>query len=260
MRSILGADERQLTLIEEWITNGVSLDFTSLPDSVDFENTHMVIDHAAEVRQRLQEYIQLRAITPLPADHPCPFGVQPLHVIIKENKKPRLVIDLSRNLNKNLQYEYFHYANLTEATDAAKPGSWFVKLDLSNCYLSFPLHSATFPHFIFRFEGHLYQFVRMPFGLSSAPRICTMLLSVLHHRIVAECSSLLTALIRYLDDLLFITPSQSAAQFVLETAQRVIRAFGLVVNRDKTEGPAQVISFLGVQLDSIRCTLSCTSE
>jgi hypothetical protein len=260
MRTMPEANNAQLDLITDWITNGVSLDFASLPDSVDFNNTYSVDEHASEVRQRLQEYIQLQAIVPLPSNHVCPFGIQPLHVIIKENKKPRLVIDLSRNLNKNLQYEYFHYSNLTEATEAAKRASWFVKLDLSNCYLSFPLHPSTYPHFIFSFEDHLYQFVRMPFGLCSAPRICTMLLSVLHHRITSECSSHLTALIRYLDDLLFITPSQPAAQLVLEIAQRVIQSFGLVVNTDKTEGPAQVISFLGVQLDSIHYTLSCTSE
>jgi ribosomal protein L18 len=36
--------------------------------------------------------------------------------------------------------------------------------------------------------------------------------------------------------------------------------FGLVVNTDKTEGPAQQLSFLGIQLDSIAQTLSCTAE
>ena len=41
-------------------------------------------------------------------------------------------------------------------------------------------------------------------------------------------------------------------------AQSAIRQFGLVVNPDKTEGPAQSLSFLGVQLDSVNQTVSCT--
>ena len=41
-------------------------------------------------------------------------------------------------------------------------------------------------------------------------------------------------------------------------AQSVISQFGLVVNPDKTEGPAQSLSFLGVQLDSVNQTVSCT--
>ena len=48
----------------------------------------------------------------LPPHAACPYGVQPLHVIIKPDKKPRMVIDLSRNLNDHLQYEYFSYASL----------------------------------------------------------------------------------------------------------------------------------------------------
>ena len=47
------------------------------------------------MRLRIQEYIAFGAIVQLLDDHPRPFGVQPLHVIIKEGKKPRLVIDLS---------------------------------------------------------------------------------------------------------------------------------------------------------------------
>ena len=41
-------------------------------------------------------------------------------------------------------------------------------------------------------------------------------------------------------------------------AQSVILQFGLVVNPDKTEGPAQSLSFLSVQLDSVAQTVSCT--
>ena len=46
----------------------------------------------------------------------------------------------------------------------------------------------------------------------------------------------------------------------LRRAEAVISAFGLVVNPDKTEGPAQRIAFLGIMLDSVSQTLSCTPE
>jgi hypothetical protein len=87
--------------------------------------------------------------------------VQPLHVIIKPGKKPRLVIDLSRNLNDHLRHERFRYASVLDTIERSFPGCWYGKLDLSNCFLSFPLHLSVLPHFIFRFEGQLYQFLRM---------------------------------------------------------------------------------------------------
>jgi Reverse transcriptase (RNA-dependent DNA polymerase) len=252
------AQHDQLLQIRQWVTEGVTLDFISTPSPIDHTNTLSVIQNADIVRSRLQQYIEFQAVIELPSNHPCPFGIQPLHVIIKPNKKPRLVIDLSRNLNDNLTYEYFRYSSVWDATELSTPNCWYGKLDLSNCFLSFPLHPSAFPHFIFRFDDKLYQFTRMPFGLSSAPRICTLLLSVVAYRLKQHLTE--TALIRYLDDFLFITLSRQYMSIVLTSAQQIISDFGLVVNPDKTEGPAQQLSFLGIQLDSVTQTLSCTNE
>lgn len=247
----------QLRRVRSWITHGVTLDFVTEPACIDHANTPSVQLNTALVRKRIAEYQDFGALIPLPSTHPTPFGVQPLHVIIKPPRKPRIVVDLSRNLNDHLRYEYFHYSTIRDAVDLSSPGCWYAKLDLSNCFLSFPLHPSALPHFIFRFEGQLYQFTRLPFGLSTAPRICTELLSVvayyLHHHGVE-------ALIRYLDDFLFINKDEHSSRLALELAQRAFDTFGLVVNPDKTEGPAQRLTFLGIAFDSIACTLSCTAE
>ena len=206
-----------LRYIRDWILHGVSLDFDSLPDPVEYSNTPAVLHNADVVRSRLQQYIDFQAVVELPPDHPCPFGVQPLHVIIKAGKKPRLVIDLSRNLNHHLQYIYFSYSTVCEAAEQSTPNCWYGKLDLSNCFLSFPLHPDALPHFIFRFEGKLYQFTRMPFGLSTAPRICTLLLSVVAYRLSREQ---FFRLIRYLDDFLFIARSQAEMERCLHSHSR----------------------------------------
>ena len=246
-----------LALIRRWITEGINLDLVSAPAAIDHVNTFAVEQNTSAVRQRIAEYIDFEALTRLPAGAPCPFGVQPLHVIIKAGKKPRLVIDLSRNLNDHLAYEHFTYATVLDAVERAFPGCWFGKLDLSNCFLSFPLHPCALPHFIFRFEGQLYQFLRMPFGLSTAPRICTLLLSLVGYGLLQAG---VDASARYLDDSLFQEPTESAMERSLRQAEAVIAAYGLVVNPEKTEGPSQRITFLGIVLDSVQQTLSCTPE
>ena len=269
------ADLATLRQISTWITTGVTLDLGSTPQPADYNNTPSVLLNADLVRTRLREYIDFGAVIPLPLDTHCPFGVQPLHVIIKPDKKPRLVIDLSRNLNDHLRYkkprlvidlsrnlndhlryEYFSYSSVRDAAELSTPGCWYGKLDLSNCFLSFPLHPSAQPHFMFRFDGRLYQFVRMPFGLASAPRVCTLLLSVVAYKLTV---SGIQRLIRYLDDFLFVADSREAMAAILHAAQQLFSDFGLVVNTDKTEGPAQQISFLGVQLDSVAQTLSCSA-
>ena len=252
-----GADPAHLQRVRSWIADGVTLDLISTPECVDHENTFSVSQEEGAVRLRIEEYIAFGAIALLSDDHPLPFGVQPLHVIIKEGKKPRLVIDLSRNLNDNLAYEYFSYSSVRDAVEMASPLCWFSKLDLSNCFLSFPLHPSAWPHFIFRFDGRLHQFTHLPFGLSSAPRICTELLSVVAFRLSLEATE---RNLRFLDDILLITQDEQSGHAVLCTAQRIIDEFGLVVNTAKTEGPAQQLAFLGILLDSRAQTLSCTAE
>jgi hypothetical protein len=259
MRALPGADLRELAEIETHITQGVSLPLLTPPSSNSYVNTPSVAENADAVRTRLREYMQFGALLRLPADTPLlteGLRIQPLHVIIKAGKKPRLVIDLSRNLNDHLQYEYFRYSCVDDAVEASLPGCWYGKLDLSNCFLSFPLHPSVRKYFCFRFEGELYQFTHMPFGLSTAPRVCTQLLSVIQFALAEKGITD----IRYLDDFFLIAKTKEGMARDLPLAQSVIRQFGLVVNQDKTEGPAQQLSFLGVLLDSVNQTVSCTPE
>jgi hypothetical protein len=192
----------------------------------------------------------------LPSSSPRPTLVQPLHVILKQGKKPRLVIDLSRNLNELLPKAKFHYASVQDAVRLSTPGCFYSKLDISNCFLSFPLHPSCYKYFTFQFNGKYYQFIRLPFGLSIAPRICTLLLAVV--QFVLEQQHL--TLVRYLDDFLFISSSHQLASEHLATAISTLQQFGLVVNKSKTEGPCQLITFLGIQIHSVDRILSISPE
>ena len=208
MRQQPGADKKELDEIEAHITDGVSLPLLSTPLAISYDNTPTVSQHASAVRARLHEYMQFGAVIELPSDTSLADGdlrIQPLHVIIKEGKKPRLVIDLSRNLNDHLEYEYFQYSSVDDAVEASHPGCWYGKLDLSNCFLSFPLHPSVRRYFCFRFEGRLYQFTHMPFGLSTAPRVCTQLLSVVNFALAQQGITD----VRYLDDFFLIGRSSS---------------------------------------------------
>ena len=196
------ADSATLSTIRSFITEGVSLPFVSQPAATAFSNTPTVDENAEAVRKRLHEYIRFGAVVeldPLTTDL-ADMLVQPLHVIIKAEKKPRVVVDLSRNLNDHLEYEHFTYSCVDDAVEASYPGCWYGKLDLTNCFLSFPLHPSVRRYFCFRFDGRLYQFTHMPFGLSIAPRVCTLLLSVVAFALTRAG----IRHVRYLDDFFLI--------------------------------------------------------
>ena len=109
-----------------WITHGVTLDLCTHPEAVDHDNTFSVLNETDLVRKRIIEYVAFGALRPLPDGHPCPYGVQPLHDIFKPDRKPRPVVDLSRNLNDHLVYEYFSYTSVQQAVDEATPGCLLV--------------------------------------------------------------------------------------------------------------------------------------
>jgi hypothetical protein len=155
--------------------------------------------------------------------------IQPLHVIIKTGKEPRLVVDLSRNFNDHLEHEYFSYSCVDDEVEASHLGCWYGKLDLSNCFLSFPLHPSPRKYFCFRLESDLYKLTHMPFGLNTAPRVCTQLLSVLNFAL----AELGIRNIRYLDDIFLIGASDGDMARHLLLAHSVIRQLGLVATRRK---------------------------
>ena len=231
------ANPAELQTIRGHIVDGVTLPLLSAPSAVKYNNTSTVSQYHAEVRERIRDYLSIDAIIPLGPDHDMEGqGTQPLHAIIREDKKPRLVIDLSRNLNSFLEYQYFHYSSVQDAVEASHPGCYYAKLDLSNCFLSFPLHPSVRKYFVFRFDDRLYQFTKMPFGLSTAPRVCTLLLSVLSFAL----TQLGITHIRYLDDILIIGRSSSQVKDHMVLAQLEIAKFGLVVNDGKPRGPVNV--------------------
>lgn len=248
------------SFITSCIINGISLPFVlpdSLPPAVHYKNTPLVDSNIEMVRERLQDYIKIGAVEQLPVKfNLSAVTIQPLHVVLKNGRKPRLVIDLSRNLNPHLQQTKFSYSRVEDAVKLSHPGCWYAKLDLSNCFLSFPLHPSVWDHFIFCIDNVYYRFIRMPFGLSCAPQICTLLLSVVAFALTKnKCK-----FVRYLDDFLFIASSRQDCLRQLSTAIHIFQQFGLVVNPDKTEGPTQTIIFLGIKICSLTQTLSCTEE
>ena len=77
--------------------------------------------HHAEVRTRLLEYIDWGAVVPLDFAPPL---IQPLLVVIRYGRKPRLCIDLSRNLNDYITVPHFSYSSVSTAVDLSYRGCW----------------------------------------------------------------------------------------------------------------------------------------
>ena len=68
MRAEPDADLTELEEIQRHITCGITLPLLTEPSATTFNNTQLVEQHEATVRQRLDEYIGFGAVVALPAD------------------------------------------------------------------------------------------------------------------------------------------------------------------------------------------------
>jgi hypothetical protein len=92
---------------------------------------------------------------------------------------------------------------------AILPGDWVVSLDVRDAYLHVPVHPDYQYYLQFYFEGRVYQFKAMPFGLASAPLIFQSIVKTF----VAPLCTLGLQLHFYLDDWLL----RNASKDILKT-------------------------------------------
>ncbi|KAM9954842.1 hypothetical protein ACTFIW_000945 [Dictyostelium discoideum] len=121
----------------------------------------------------------------------------------------RPVLDLKR-LNTYINNQSFKMEGIKNLPSMVKQGYYMVKLDIKKAYL----HVLVDPQYrdLFRFvwKGSHYRWKTMPFGLSTAPHIFTMLLRPVL-RILRDINVFVIA---YLDDLLIVGSTHPISNLV----------------------------------------------
>ena len=72
-------------------------------------------------------------------------------------------------LNNHIYNQLFKMEGLENLRYSLNPGDYFVKIDLSDAYLSIPVHEDSQQYLALIFDQVTYAFKMMPFGLKVAP-------------------------------------------------------------------------------------------
>ena len=124
-------------------------------------------------------------------------------VVPKKDRSCCLILNL-RPLNRFIRYRKFKMETNMSVLGYLTQGDWLASLDLKDAYLHIPFLPAHRPYQRFAFQGTIYQFKVLPFGLTSALRVFTMVLNpiaeILHKKGVM--------FIPYLDDILLVAKSR----------------------------------------------------
>ena len=137
-------------------------------------------------------------------------------------------------------------------------GALLAKIDIKSAYRLVPVSPLDRPLLGITWRGQYYIDARLPFGLRSAPKIFNAIADVLEWCFRHEGVALVD---HYLDDFIILGPPncENCARD-LRIIREVSTALGIPLAEEKCEGPCTVLTFLGIQIDTVRMSLSLPAE
>ena len=175
-----------------------------------------------------------------------------LFLVPKPDQGVRPVINL-RALNRAEVYHHFKMEGLATLKMLLQKECWMAKLDLKSAYWHVPLNPSAQRWVGFHYHGEFFQFLTLPFGLSSAPRIFTKVL-----RLPVELLRMnAVPMVMYLDDMIIIGATEKECLTNLALTVGLLTALGFSINLKKSVlSPSQEIEFLGWTVNSAKMTIS----
>ena len=238
-------------------------------DSIDTPEAYHV------VRNKMKALEEYGVFTVGSAELPPGFSTVPLQAVIRDKDrrssaktgkpvKVRVCMDLSRNLNDFCPDWPFRYADIHEVVSLLEPNCWMAVLDLEKWFLQLPTHRSRWKYqTFFDPRTHRYRaYRRTPFGFKLAPAFASAISSEICHilrsrgvnaRVAFKCSC-------FVDDLIIIGATQAECEAALQLALSTLSELGFPVQDEKVVRPAQVVEYLGVELNSKTQELRISDE
>ena len=184
------------------------------------------------------------------------FGVIPK---FHQPNKWRLIIDLSypkgKSVNDGIRKDLCSMSYIS-VDDAIRQiitlgqGTLLAKIDIKSAFQLIPVHPADRHLLAMEWQGAIYIDTCLPFGLCSAPKLFNVLADLLEWILLNQG---VTFLLHYLDQFLTMgQPGTIVCQCNLFLLIEVCRMLGVPLAIEKVDGPATVLDFLGIVLDTER--------
>ena len=185
------------------------------------------------------------------------FQLNPIGVVEKSVAGSfRIITNLSypkgSSINDNIPRE-FSQVSYSSIQDAAKlllecgKNSYLAKCDIESAFRLIPLSPKQYHLLVYKWNNSFYHDKCLPMGASSSCKIFECFSSALEH--IAKHNGIETML-HYLDDFLIVNPSEMGCQDDLNQFVNMCQAINVPLAKNKTVGPTQTITFLGLEIDT----------
>ena len=168
--------------------------------------------------------------------------VAPVVPVPKPNGSMRLCGDYKTTVNQALEPEKYPLPKPEDLFTALTGGQRFSKLDLKEAYLQLELEDESRKYVTLNTHQGLYQFTRVPYGISTAP---TMFQKIMDTLLQGK-----KGVICYLDDILVTGENDDEHLENLAEVFKVLKDHGIRVKKDKCEYLQKEVQFLGYKIQA----------
>ena len=160
------------------------------------------------------------------------FSLRRLLVFLEKEKDGgmRPIINLKPFNKTFLDPPHFRMEGIPDVIRLLNPGDWAATIDLKDAFFHVPIFSDHCKLLRFFWDGVLYEFLVLPFGLVTA----TFVFTKLTKPVAAFLRAMGIRIIFYLDDILVIGSSEEQCRVNVEMTLKVLVEAGFVINHKKS--------------------------
>ena len=143
--------------------------------------------------------------------------------------------------------KYSSFDDAVSLVQALGPNVFMAKLDIRHAFRLCPVRPDQWGLLGYCWQGEFYVDTRLPFGSRSSPFIFNTFADLLLWILIYIGGIL--CVIHYLDDFFICAPSAAKCKKDMDAMQSIFSALGVPLASDKTVGPVQCLTFLGIDID-----------
>jgi len=253
------------SILSEYLLQGFSfgfkLDFQGPPLNHRCSNLKSAVQSPAALESKLNKEISAGRVKGPFSEPPLSphFNVSPIGLHPKKTPGEfRLIHHLSfppgNSVNSFIPQAFssVHYATIDDAISSILKcgnGCFLAKSDIKSAFRLIPLHPTDHPLLGFSWKDQFYYDCCLPMGASSSCAIFERFSTALEY--IISCQLLNCYVHHVLDDFIFISSSESSCRLGLKRFQDLCHHLGVPLAEEKTVGPSQTLTFLGIELDTL---------
>ena len=221
--------------LKDCVLHGIEpFEMVALRDGADPSRCHvrkLSQQHENIMKEKVSELLEHKVIRESTSE----WRHQPF-LVPKDGTGHRMVINY-KPVNAVTVTDAYPIAPMQEIFDKIGESKVFTKIDFQQFYHQLPLVESDIPKTAFYVDGKLYEYVRVPFGLTNAVAYCYRMMQ----KVFKDCPGVEI----YLDDVLVHAKTRQEHDENLERVFQRIRQYNLGVNLDKCSFAQPEVKYLG---------------